>query len=427
MDVFKFERNGKEICISSKCDSIMLGDNRYFIDVLCDITNLDRHLNETLKSVITKSEMLNRVSAEFKKTLENVRTSTVSLMQQYPEEIIIARIIKLIAESFDKLEDVQDYAGIEAGLVDVEEMPFDIVSEIQKLADKYHVEIVSKGLELQIHYSPSCIRNVVGDSNHFRHILNELLRNAVRFTEKGYIRISLETSELQGEKIMLKCYVDDTGTGMSHDKIKSLSTLDINEMHEGDTIGLGIIIVKKIIDMMGGSLHITSPSPISTNRDTPGMQFNFSIVFYAEQHIDKKLDYSSIVSWHKVNVLIIISEAKQMPYLTGFLKRKGVRPDIYTLNKESDDMLIQKLVIDRNRYQLVVIAAEKNEKSFSIAEKINREKLTNNCIYAFVDFNSKKGNYIRAKSLNMDYYVVKSNYVAVYESIFKTHFPNLVV
>jgi len=112
-------------------------------------------------------------------------------------------------------------------------------------------------------------------------------------------------------------------------------------------------------------------------------------------------------------------------YLSTYFNRKEIKSDIFIYNKDSSQLLLHKLVIDKKLYQMVIIATENSEMSFTIAEEIFRENLTNNCIYLLVDADNKKGNYIKAKSLLIDYYLVKRYDMPLYDTILKTHFPTI--
>jgi len=424
-DLCKFISNDWEVCIGRRQMNFTLGVNHYVIDTLWDLTEMEKCMTDTIQSSITKSELLTRVSDEVKKSLDRVRDITISLTEETPDEVRIASILRSISNLSERLTDVQDYARIEAGNVELVEMPFNIVNEVKKMIDVYSLETQPKGVELQTIFASSSVRNVVGDPQYFRQILNELLSNAVKFTQKGKIRISIETVDLLGGKIMIKCSIDDTGQGMPREKLKKLFSFDLRVMEEGDSIGLGIIMVKHLVELMGGTLRVTSPSPISTDPNAPGMQFSFSIICYWEQPFDKQLDYSSLVSFIQINVLIITSDELHMQYLTTYLNRKGINSDTFIYSKDSSELLLQKLVIDQDRYQMVVIAAESSETSYAIAEEIYRRKLTNNCIYLLVDTNNKKNSYIKAKSFYIDYYLVKKYDLPFYDSILKTHFPSI--
>ena len=420
-----FDRNGKELCLGRQQVDMEMDGSKYVIDAFWDVTKMEKRLKNIVSSDITKSELLSRVSTDVKKTLGNVRDAVVLLTQQFPNEQHISYVHKLTAKLSGLVDDVQDYADIEAGCVVIDEMPFNLVEETKKVTDLYQPEIQRKGIELQTHVAASTIRNVVGDPQHFRQILNELLSNAVKFTNEGSIRISLETVELQNRKIMIKCSVEDTGQGISRQKLKSLFALDLRAKEGNGSIGLGVVITKKLINIMGGTLRATSPSPISTDSSTPGVQFSFSIICFSDQSLNKQLDYSSIVSYRQINALIVTSDTYKVQYLTNFPNRKGIHSDVFIYDKETSELLIHKLIIDKSRYQMVVIAAASSEMSFAIAEEIHKNDLTAHCLFVMVDASSQKGNYIRAKSLNMDYYFVKNNDLSIYEPILKRHFRNL--
>ena len=423
--LYRFERNGREVCLGQRQMSMELRGNHYLIDTFWDVTEMEQLWKDSIHSEITKSELLRRVSAEVIKTLGNIENVTALLKEKHPEETHIEDINTITAGFSILIDEVRDYANIEAGRIVLDEIPFNLVEEIKKVTDAFHPEIQRKGIELNTHVASSAIRNIVSDPLRFRQILTELLNNAIKFTSKGSVRISLETTELQHRKVLIKCSVEDTGQGVLREKLKKLFLFDLRAKEETEPIGLGIIITKKLVNMMGGSLRASSPSPISTDPLTPGMQFSFSIICFSDQPIDKRLNYSAIVLYRQVNVLIITSNAHQMQHMSNYLNRQGIQSDIFVYNRDSADLLINKLIIDTNRYQLVVISAASSEMSFTIAEEIHRENLTGNSLYVFIDTHSQKGNYVKAKSLDMDYYFVTNSDISVYDTLLKTHFPNL--
>ena len=427
-DICTFERMGREITLGRRQMCIELDGDKYAIDAFWNVSEMEKRLKDAVRSKIAKSELLSRVSSDVSKTLNSVREAATLLVQQLPEEGHLAYINKLTTNLSALVENVQDYANIESGKVVLDEMPFNIVDEIRKLTEKYQAEAQKKDVELRAHIATSTIRNVVGDPQRFRQVFDELLNNAIRFTNEGYIRISLETTELQKRKILVKCSIEDTGQGMPKEKLKKLFALDQLAKDQGDSIGLGIIITRKLVNLMGGKLRVTSPSPISTNPLAPGVQFSFTLICYSDQPHDKNLDYSSFVSNREINMLIITSERYQIQYLENFLNRRGVQSDIFIYNKESSEILINKLIIDivnKKYYQMVMIATGDSDTSFAIASEIYRKGLSDYCLFVMVDTHSQKGNYIKAKSLKMDYYIVTGNDLSIYDTILMTHFPNL--
>jgi len=420
-DLCTFEKNGRELCLGRRQINMHMDGVKYSLDAFWDITELEQRI----RSEITKSELLSRVSADVKKTLNNIRNAITLLEQQYPGEQHFEYINNLTGELSGFIDDVRDYADIEAGRIVLDEIPFNLIEEIKKVTDQYTLTAQQKGIELQTHVPSSINRNVVGDPQRFRQVLNELLSNALKFTNEGTIRVSIETKELHGRKTLVNCSVEDSGQGMSRQQLKDLFLLDLNAK-DGQSIGLGVIIARKLVVMMGGNLRATSPSPISTNPEYPGTQFLFSINCYSDQpYYEKKLDFSSIVSYSQVNVLLIASESSQMLYLVNFMKSKKLHLDIYVYNQDSSDLLINKLIIDKGRYQMVIIAATTSEMTFAIADQIYQYNLTNDCLFVLTDTYCPRGHYRKAKAMNMDYYTTMSDDLSIYELILKTHFPNL--
>jgi len=424
-DLCTFEKFGREITLARKHISFDLDGDKYSIDSFWNISEMDLRLKEAIRSKMTKSELLSRISSDVIKTLGNVRDAATLLGQHLPEERHLEYINTVTTNLSGLVESVHDYANIESGRIVLDEVPFNLVDEIKKLKEKYYMEAKQKGIDIQTIIPSSTVRNVVGDPQRFRQIFDELLSNAIRNTEKGYVRIFLETTKLQKRKIEIKCSVDDTGQGMTNEKYKKLFSPDRHSREQTGPIGLGIIITNKLVQMMGGKLRFSSPSPISTNPSAPGVQFSFTLNCYSDQPHDKNLDYSSIVSCREINTLIITSDRYRVQNLENFLNRRGTQTDIFIYDKESADILVNKLIIDKSRYQMVVIATGNSETSFTIASEIHRKGLAEYCLYIFVDTQSQKGNYIKAKFLNIDYYTIAGNDLSIYDSILTTHFPNL--
>ena len=421
----KFEKIGKEKSLGKRQMSVELDDDIYTINAFWDVSEMELRVKDAIRSKIAKSELLNRVNSDVRKTLYNVNDTATLLLKQFPEEANIININKLTSSLSELVDTVQDYSDIESGQIQLDEIPFVLVDEIKKVTELHHSKIQQKGIELRVQIAASTIRNVVGDPYRFRQIINELLSNAVKFTNEGTIRISLETTELQGKRIMIKCSVEDTGEGIPKDKLKKLFSLDSLIKEKKDSIGLGIIIAQKLVILMGGSLRVTCPSSISTDPSAPGTWFSFSITCFSDRSFDKHLNYSSIVSYRQIHVLVVSSDVHHVQYLTNYLNRKGLRSDVFLYNKDTEDLLINKLIIDKNRYQIVMIATANSEMTFAIANEINQNGLTEHCLCVLIDTSGQKGNYIKAKSLNMDYYFIKNNDLSVYDALLKAHFPNL--
>jgi signal transduction histidine kinase/CheY-like chemotaxis protein len=424
-DLYSFEKNGNEVHICKDQIEINVNNTKYIIDVFWEVTEIEKNRREAIRSEIAKSELLSRISNDFKRPIDRIKDAVVLLTQRYPKESTISYIANSVNSLSEIIVDVQDFADIEAGNIQLEEVPFDISDEIEKIVGEFHHEAQYKSITLQTQIASSAVRKVIGDPHRFRQILGHLLSNAVKFTESGEVRISVETTRLVDRKVLIKCSVEDTGRGMTKKQLKNLFSIDLRDKKDGESIGLGTIIVKKLVTIMRGTIRVASPSPIASRPEAPGTQVLFTIQCYLEQDYDKQLDYSSIASPENLNVLIITSDRQSIQYQVNYLKRKKINLDIFIYNTETSPLLINKLIIDKNRYQIVIIEASDSKKSFSIAKKIFENDLTKNCLYVLVDTYEQQGSYLKAKSLQIDYYFGKNEELNGFEKVLKANFPKL--
>jgi signal transduction histidine kinase/CheY-like chemotaxis protein/HPt (histidine-containing phosphotransfer) domain-containing protein/HAMP domain-containing protein len=158
------------------------------------------------------------------------------------------------------INDVLDFSKIEAGKLDVETAPFsldDVISSVTTLTGQKAHE---KGLEFLADVPPSVPTDLVGDSLRLGQILTNLVNNAVKFTERGEIRLKAECLERTGEKVQLRFSVRDTGIGMSREQAARLfqpfTQADMSTTRQHGGTGLGLTISRKLVEMMGGRIWI---------------------------------------------------------------------------------------------------------------------------------------------------------------------------
>jgi signal transduction histidine kinase len=154
------------------------------------------------------------------------------------------------------INDVLDISKIEAGQLQVASEKIDLRQIIEKVEQSTRPLADGKGLELGLDLSPE-INTVTGDSRRVEQILLNLLSNAIKFTEKGSVRI---VGELDESNIIVK--VMDTGIGIKDEDMgtifKSFRQIDSGLTRKYDGTGLGLSISKKLVELMGGKIWVTS-------------------------------------------------------------------------------------------------------------------------------------------------------------------------
>jgi two-component system sensor histidine kinase/response regulator len=166
------------------------------------------------------------------------------------------------------INDILDFSKIEAGRLDIEATDFkldEVISSVTTLtAQKAH----DKGLEFLAHVAPGIPEQLVGDPLRLGQILTNCVNNAVKFTERGEIRLSIEQLERTREKVQLKFSVRDTGIGMSREQAAKLfqpfTQADMSTTRKHGGTGLGLTICRRLVELMGGRIWLESEPGVGT-------------------------------------------------------------------------------------------------------------------------------------------------------------------
>ncbi len=171
------------------------------------------------------------------------------------------------------INELLDYAKIEAGRVELEELPFDLPALIESTVRTQAFQAERKGIELRTQLDPRVPKAVVGDSVRLRQILTSLLGNAIKFTGAGFVELAVSGEVIDGEARLEFC-VRDTGVGIPPDKVdvifESFSQADISTTRRFGGTGLGLSISSEFVARMGGRIEVSSTEGV-------GSEFSFRI------------------------------------------------------------------------------------------------------------------------------------------------------
>ncbi|MBF0417832.1 MAG: response regulator, partial [Magnetococcales bacterium] len=160
------------------------------------------------------------------------------------------------------INDILDYSKIEAGRMDLTREPFRLQPMLDHLLELFRSRLSEKGLSLRVAIAPECQTTLLGDSLRLEQILMNLIGNAIKFTETGGIHVRAWSREIHAHRLELTVSVQDTGIGMSREQCARLFTPfsqadgSISRRYGGT--GLGLAISKKLLELMGGSIHVES-------------------------------------------------------------------------------------------------------------------------------------------------------------------------
>lgn len=220
---------------------------------------------EAEKANMAKAEFLSTMSHEIRTPLNAVIGMSYILQEENPrpdqEENI--GILKFSAENLLSLvNDVLDYSKIEAGKVVFEEAEFHLDELLNSLEQAHRLKAEEKGVELILHRSELVPATLIGDATRVTQILNNLLSNALKFTEKGKVELNINLMDRQGSDARVIFNIQDTGIGIPKDRqdevFKSFTQADSATTRKYGGTGLGLAITKQLTDLMGGSISLQS-------------------------------------------------------------------------------------------------------------------------------------------------------------------------
>ncbi len=162
----------------------------------------------------------------------------------------------------DILNDILDFSKIEAGRMDIEQVQFRLEEPLNQVTGLFGARIEEKGLELFFEIAPETPAEILGDPLRLAQVLTNLVSNAVKFTERGEIRVKVEAAECNPATQRLRFAVRDTGIGLSRVQAERLFQAftqdDSSTTRKYGGTGLGLAICKQLVGLMGGEISVSS-------------------------------------------------------------------------------------------------------------------------------------------------------------------------
>ena len=230
-----------------------------------DITE-QRRLEAAELANKAKDEFLANMSHEIRTPMNAILGMTDMTLRQNPPLHIQENLynIKSAAKSLlGIINDILDFSKIEARAVVITPEPYGVASLLNDIVTMIRIRIDHKPLEFIVEDSPSLPRALVGDQTRLKQIMINLLSNAVKFTTVGHIRLTLSAEPTgQADTVLLKGRVEDTGRGIKKEDLPRLfgifSQVDTKKNRNLEGTGLGLAITKNLLELMGGSIEVSS-------------------------------------------------------------------------------------------------------------------------------------------------------------------------
>lgn len=218
-----------------------------------------------------KSDFLARMSHELRTPITAIRGFT-RLLQDTELGVAERSYTSIINHSSSQLlnliDDILAISRLQSNAIEIDSVPFNLIEVLEQSVAQMALPAREKGLELVLDIAPEVPINVVGDSFRMSQILINLVSNAVKFTEEGYVRVAVKATSRDEHYSLIHIRVSDTGLGIPTEKQKNLfqafTQADTSITRKFGGTGLGLAIVKSLLDLMDGTITLESQQGIGT-------------------------------------------------------------------------------------------------------------------------------------------------------------------
>ncbi len=208
------------------------------------MSNMSHEIRTPMNAIVGMSEILMRsdMDSQYKQYVENIRNSGDALLSI--------------------INDILDFSKIESGKLELVESEYEPISILNDLSMIFLNRIGSKPISLIYDIDPRLPAKLYGDSLRIRQIITNIANNAIKFTDEGYVKITIKVRRIDNDFDEVMIAVKDSGMGIKEEDLQkifeSFSQVDTKRNHEKEGTGLGLAISKQLIELMGGTIHVQS-------------------------------------------------------------------------------------------------------------------------------------------------------------------------
>ncbi len=218
-------------------DVLNKSQNRFF-------SSMSHEIRTPINTIIGLNEMIIREtdSEEIKEDALNIQAASKILLHL--------------------VNDILDMSKLQSGQMQLTEAPYNPKEMILDVVNMLQVQANDKNLEFNVNVAPDIPSGLIGDEVRIRQILINIINNAIKYTEEGYVTLSVQCSRIIDGRVTLTYSVSDTGIGIKKENIDSLFTafrrMDEERNKNIEGTGLGLSIVKQLVHLMGGDITVNS-------------------------------------------------------------------------------------------------------------------------------------------------------------------------
>lgn len=304
---------------------------------------------QAVKNSDIKSAYISNISHELRTPLNGViGTLNILKREELPEKS--RRLISLMELSATNLNllinDILDLSKIEAGKLELNFRTFNPKYLIECLVESCSIMAFDKELEVYLDTRGLNCQRAVSDPLRLTQIINNLMNNAIKFTERGFIKIKVESEKIEDQKHRLIISVQDTGEGIEYSAqkhlFKAFHQVDSTINAESGGTGLGLSICKELCQMMGGDIKVSSVPH-------KGSTFRFDIIIDSESSVNTPQNKHYLSK----KVLVINNNKESQELLGELIRHEGGEVELSNFEDLADITAVP--------YDIIFLDAEDNK------------------------------------------------------------------
>lgn len=333
---------------------------------LDQVKSLEKTRKETesaLAATKAKSDFLANMSHEIRTPINAIIGMNEMVLRESNQETV-KEYAKDISSAGDNLlriiNDILDFSKIESGKLEIVNDNYDLGEIIYDVTTLVNMKAEEKGLKLTVSVDENLPCKLWGDDKRVREIITNILNNAVKYTDHGFVRMTID-GQKQEDKILLNIRIEDSGQGIREEDLEKIfsgfSQVNVKKNRNVEGTGLGLSITKRLVEMMNGSIKVESefgkgsvftvllPQVISSEEK---MGSYMSHRHVSSESGDKSFAYEQD-KFAGTKILVVDDIAMNLKVISKLLSKLGV--DVTTASG-GEEMLE---LIKKNRYDMILL------------------------------------------------------------------------